>query len=122
MSAIPSHGDAPRYLNIAGAMEQIGDEGALREMLPMVLESLTNDVPAITELLAQGDIKGANHLLHPLKGFIPIFCREGLCLHVGRVEGLSKSGSTAEVGQAYVALQPELEQLLAEVSNYLKAQ
>ena len=119
MSAIPCHGDAPRYLNIAGAMEQIGDEGALREMLPMVLESLTNDVPAITELLAKGDIKGANHLLHPLKGFIPIFCTTELYGRVSEVELMSKKGDVAAVSAAYAELAPELLRLKAEVAQYL---
>ena len=113
---------APVYFDVALALAQIGDPEAVRGILVMVEESLQRDIPAIAQLLAAGDVQGANQLLHPLKGFIPIFCREALCQHVGRVEGLSKSGSTAEVGQAYVALQPELEQLLAEVSNYLKAQ
>lgn len=119
MSAVPSHGDAPRYLNIAGALEQIGDEGALREMLPMVLESLRNDVPAIAGLLANGDVQGANHLLHPLKGFIPIFCTNELYERVSEVEHMSKKGEAGAVAAAYAQLAPELRLLEAEVAAYL---
>ena len=57
MSAVPTNDAGNRYLNIAGALEQIGDEGALREMLPMVLDSLQRDVPAITELLTKPQLQ-----------------------------------------------------------------
>jgi HPt (histidine-containing phosphotransfer) domain-containing protein len=111
---------SPIYLDVGLALAQIGDPDAVRGILVMVEESLQRDIPAIAHLLAAGDVQGANALLHPLKGFIPIFCREALCEHVGKVEGLSKNGSSTDVGRAYAVLQPELEQLLAEVSRYLK--
>ncbi len=121
MSAIPSDTAVPRYLNISGALAQIGDESALRDMLPMVLDSLQRDVPAITAFLAQGDVQGANHLLHPLKGFIPIFCTAELVAHVSEVEHLSKKGDAATVSTAYAALAPELRVLETEVAAYLDA-
>ncbi|WP_138515389.1 Hpt domain-containing protein [Rhodoferax bucti] len=121
MSAAAPQGDSPQYLNIAGALEQIGDEGALREMLPMVLDSLQRDVPAIANLLAQGDVTGANHLLHPLKGFIPIFCTPDLYARVSEVEQMSKKGDAPTVGAAYALLAPELRVFEAEVARYLGA-
>lgn len=122
MSAVPPHSAGPRYLHIAGAMEQIGDEGALREMLPMVLDALQRDVPAITDLLSRGDVQGANHLLHPLKGFIPIFCTAELVAHVSEVEHMSKKGDAATVAAAYALLAPQLRVLETEVAAYLGLQ
>lgn len=119
MSAVPSHGGSHRYLDIAAALEQIGDEDALREMLPMVLDALQRDVPVISDLLAKGDVQGANHLLHPLKGFIPIFCTANLVAHVSEVELMSKKGDAPTVAVAYAALAPELRVLEAEVAAYL---
>lgn len=119
MSAVSPQGAVPRYLNIAGALHQIGDEGALREMLPMVLESLRRDLPAVTTLLAQGDVRGVNKLLHPLKGFIPIFCTPALYEHVADVEHLSKKDDLATVKAAYELLEPELRALQSEVAAYL---
>lgn len=119
MSAVSPQGAAPRYLNIEGALHQIGDEGALREMLPMVLESLRRDVPAVTAALAQGDVPSANRLLHPLKGFIPIFCTPSLYEHVADVEHLSKKEDAATVAAAFATLAPELLTLQAEVAAYL---
>ncbi len=110
------------YLNTELALSQIGDAHAMQGMLAMLEESLSRDVPLIAKLLAANDVVGANRLLHPLKGFIPIFCNESLCTHVSRVEELSKAGAqtnAAELAQAYAGLKPELELLLSEVADYM---
>ena len=110
---------AYRWLDIAGAMEQIGDAQALLEMLPMVQETLARDVPAIEAFLLAGDVPSANHLLHPLKGFMPIFCTPALRDAVAAVEKLSKSEPAAIVLQEYVGLKPNLLAFEAEVTSYL---
>jgi len=109
----------PVHLDTALALSQIGDAEAMQGMLVMLEDTLASDVPKITDLLLQGDVAGASHILHPLKGFIPIFCNAALCDHVSQVELLSKSADSAAVSAAYAALRPKLEQLLAEVAVYL---
>jgi len=109
----------PVYLDVDLAMSQIGDVQAMQGMLTMLEESLARDIPAIADLLDSGDIVGANRLLHPLKGFIPIFCGPVLSELVAQVEMLSKDASSTTVGPAYAQLMPELNQLLADVSFYL---
>ena len=109
------------HLDIDLALSQIGDAEAMQGMLAMLEETLARDVPQIAALLAQGDVSGASHILHPLKGFIPIFCSAALCEHVARVEALSKDGVCSAVSTAYALLRPELELLLAEVAAYLRA-
>ena len=106
----------PVHLDTELAMSQIGDAEA---MLAMLEETLARDVPGIAELLRNGDVAAANQVLHPLKGFIPIFCRAALCEHVARVEALSKHGDSQTVAAAYAELQPELSLLLLEVAAYL---
>jgi HPt (histidine-containing phosphotransfer) domain-containing protein len=120
---MPSHLSQPGQgiLDIDLALSQIGDVDAMNDMLVMLKESLTRDVPQVTSLLLEGDIAGANRLLHALKGFIPIFCAEGLCEEVVHVEGLSKDLTNTELVPAYARLRPQLEALLAEVSAYLVA-
>jgi hypothetical protein len=112
---------APIYLDLDGAVAQVGDLPSVLGILAMVEETLGRDIPQITNFLAQDNVPGAGRLLHALKGFIPIFCRAALCEHVTKVEALSKQGSSAEVGPAFDALRPELEQLLTEVSACLKS-
>ena len=118
---IPNTDAASIYLDTELAMAQIGDMPAVLNILTMVEETLRKDIPRISQLLACQDVPGAKRLLHSLKGFMPIFCRASLCEHVSRVETLSKSAESAEVGQAFAVLQPELELLLSEVSTYLKS-
>lgn len=116
-----AHTDAsPVYLDAAHAIAQLGDADALPPMLAMLEESLARDIPLIAELLANGDVPGANRLLHPMKGFLPIFCGDALCAELGAVEGLSKTAPSDEVAPAYAALRPKLDQLLAEVVAFLQ--
>jgi hypothetical protein len=107
------------HLDLDLAQAQIGDVEAMRDMLGMLQEALSRDLPQIAVLLQDGDIAGANRLLHAIKGFIPIFCQEPLCQEVSNVEGMSKEPADVGLSQAYTLLRPHLEHLLVEVSTYL---
>lgn len=107
------------FLDVDRALEQIGDVAALHEMLDMLQASLDRDLPQIRQLLSQGDVKGANRLLHAIKGFIPIFCTEPLCAHVASVEQISKAGSAADISAAYALLEPKLQKLQAEIDAHM---
>jgi hypothetical protein len=109
----------PYFLDVELADSQIGDVQTMQGMLTMLEETLARDLPLIATLLEGGDHVAANRLLHPLKGFIPIFCGEALCAHVTKVEEMSKTGPSDAVLAAYTPLRVELEQLMAEVSVYL---
>ncbi len=111
----------PVHLDARLALSQIGDEEAMASMLLMLQESLTRDIPLIAQLFRDGDLVAANRVLHALKGFIPIFCNQPLCEQVVRVEALSKDRQSTAAATAYLVLIPELEQLLSEVTAYLKA-
>jgi HPt (histidine-containing phosphotransfer) domain-containing protein len=112
---------SPGILDLDLALSQIGDVDAMNDMLLMLQESLAREVPRITALLDQGDVAGSNHLLHALKGFIPIFCAASFCERVVWVEGLSNVAASTELAPAYANLRPQLERLLAEVSAYTKS-
>ncbi|NVO05169.1 MAG: Hpt domain-containing protein [Rhodoferax sp.] len=119
--SLPESPASPVYLDTELALSQIGDAETMNGMLLMLQESLARDIPLVSELLAAGDMAGANRVLHALKGFIPIFCDMPLCEQVVRVEGLSKDSQSTAVAPAYRALRPELERLQSEVAAYLKA-
>ena len=119
MTATSNGTQDTEFLDIDRALGQIGDVSALHEMLDMLQDSLDRDAPQISLLLKNQDVQAANRLLHSLKGFIPIFCVDALCDHVAQVEMLSKTQGAEEVGAAYVHLLPKLQQLQAEIDQYL---
>jgi HPt (histidine-containing phosphotransfer) domain-containing protein len=119
MSINSQAGHDPVFLDIARALDQIGDVAALHEMLDMLQDTLDRDVPQISGLLRDNNVTAANRLLHSLKGFIPIFCNDALCDHVAQVEMLSKKGGAAEIEVAFAALAPKLERLQTEIDQYL---
>jgi HPt (histidine-containing phosphotransfer) domain-containing protein len=109
----------PACLDLGLGLDMVGDAESLEEVLALAEQSLTRDLPAIAQLLAQGDAGGASRLLHSLKGFMPIFCAEALVQHVGRVEHFSKTASAAELQLAYAVLEPALHQLCGELRRHL---
>jgi HPt (histidine-containing phosphotransfer) domain-containing protein len=112
-------GSPPIYLDTQHAISQIGDASTMHEMLVMLEETLSKDISLIANTLAEGNVANANSLLHPLKGFLPIFCTAQLCDNLTKVESMSKTGSESEVREAYAELRPKLDRFLAEVIDYL---
>ncbi len=107
------------YLDVARALEQTGDDEALRTMLPMLQELLERNVPQITQSLANQDVRAASPLLHALKGVLPIFCAPALCEQLAQVEQMSKTGEGPDVGEAFAAVSPQLGGLQLEIARYL---
>ena len=102
-------------LSIDRAMEFIGDMDGVHTLLGTLQSSLEKDLPQIQARLDGGDLRGANELLHQLKGFAPVFCADDLVSQVVAVEALSKQTALAPVCEAYAQLAPHLQQLLLEV-------
>ena len=114
---LPEH--AWVHLDVPRALQQVGDMEALQGMLPMLQELLGRDVEHIGQLLAAGDVRAANGLLHALKGCMPIFCTPTLCEQLAQVEFLSKTASADVVAEAYTALNPKLKELQQEIAKFL---
>lgn len=119
MGQTANGGQAWIHLDIPRALEQIGDEDALRGMLPMLQEMLERDLPQIAQCLGNDDVRGANPLLHSMKGCLPIFCAPALCEQLTKVEHMSKAGGIVEVSAAFADLNPKLLVLKQEVAQYL---
>jgi len=109
------------YLCVERGMEFIGDESGFLSLLQTLHKTLTTDIPLITDLLRKDDVRGANRLLHQVKGFAPVFCVDELVEHVVKVEALSKHGDAPEVRAAFAQMAPQLEQLRNEVAAHLAA-
>ena len=107
------------FLSIDRAMEFIGDSQGVLSLLKTLHQTLSDDLPRLQILLDQGDVYGANRILHQLKGFTPVFCVDSLVEHVVRVEDLSKHAEAAQVSAAYSLLAPQLEALRQEVRAHM---
>ena len=113
---------SPQYtrLNLAGALEFLGDRQGVCELLPALRTALAKEVPEIALLLGQGAATDAAARLHSLKGFVPVFCFAPLVEELTRVERLSRQGATPEVITAYALLAQELQRLGLEAAHYLE--
>lgn len=109
------------HLDVPQALSQIGDPGALREMLVMFQDMLHRDIPEISAAMERQDLATAKNLLHSIKGCMPIFCTPALCTELAAVEHLSKTEAVSVVAPAYSDLKPGLELLRAEVDAHLAA-
>lgn len=108
-------------LDVKRAIDFVGDEAGVHIMMPMLAASLSSDVPEILRLLQAGDVKAANRLLHPLKGFVPVFCVDAVIDQVTAVEVLSKSAAASEVLPRFAEILPTLERLQAELHAYMQS-
>ena len=97
----------------------MGSEAALKKILKTVEVSLSGNLPEIAQTLVNGDVVGANRLLHAIKGYVPIFTTDALIAEVTELENLSKTESVDKVGALYKQLAPRLEGLLEEVRAFV---
>ncbi|HMS07460.1 MAG TPA: Hpt domain-containing protein [Burkholderiaceae bacterium] len=110
-----ANSSSPSLLELGRALEFVGEEDQIDTMLGMLRDSLETDIPAIDQCIAGGDVRGANRLLHPLKGFMPVFCVVTLVDKLFLAEKISKGDDLASLRDAWAALRPDLVALKAEI-------
>ena len=106
-------------LDVECGLSMLGSDELLRQILTTVLDSLPNNVPEIWRALESGDVVAANHVLHSIKGYVPLFCVEAFVTEVTQLERLSKNANAATVTPLFAVLAPRIEQLLGEIRAYL---
>ncbi len=99
----------------------MGGESFLVELLELALQALEHDIPAIAQHLHQGDAKGAQRLLHALKGSAPLYCCVELVQQITTLDALSNTASAAELTPFWAHLAPGLAQVHEEICVYLGA-
>ena len=117
--ALPS-GAQYKALNLAGAMEFLGDAQAVRDLLAPLVRALDADLPHIEQLLEGGDLATLARMLHSMKGFVPVFCFEPLAQELVRVEKAARALDTLAVRADVAALLPRLRRLAGEAQDYLR--
>lgn len=111
----------PVCLDVVRARSRLGNADSLQRIMRMAAQRLDDEIDAITASLARGDVAGANHMLHGIKGFAPIFCNDQLCEQISHVEQLSKTETAQRVATVYHELAPRLARLRDEMKSFLEA-
>lgn len=115
-------GDSAPYqvLNLAGAIEFLGDKQAVSDLLQPLVISLSKDIGEVERLLGLGDMPAVARSLHSLKGFIPVFCHAEFAAQLVDIEKRCRSDASAQlVAQVQALLQP-LRQLVEESKQFLR--
>jgi len=106
-------------LDVERGIAAMGSPSALRLVLQVAYTSLQQDLPAIAQALAAGDVQLAGERLHGIKGYLPLFASEalahGMLLLERRCSTEPADTLTAEFGE----LRPALAQLLSQINSYL---
>ena len=109
-----------QVLNLAGAIEFLGDRQAVTEFLQPLVLSLTKDIGEVERLLGLGDMPGVARTLHSLKGFIPVFCHAEFAAQLVDIEKRSRSDSSPQMVEQVQALLQPLRQLVQESNSFLQ--
>jgi len=114
--------DAALYqvLNLAGAIDFLGDVQSVSELLQPLVLSLSNDIGEIERLLGEGDMPAVARTLHSLKGFIPVFCYAEFAAELVEVEKRSRTKDNPQLRPQIEALLHPLRQLVQESHRFLQ--
>lgn len=106
-------------LDVARGVAMMGSEASLRKILKTVQNSLAGNLPQMAHALAKDDVPSFNHLLHAIKGYVPIFASDALVTQVTELEKISKTEPLTTVAPLYAELAPRLDALLGEIQTFL---
>ncbi len=109
-----------QVLNLAGAIEFLGDEQAVSDLLQPLVSSLSKDIGEVERLLVRGDLPAIASTLHSLKGFIPVFCHAEFAAQLVDLEKRSRSDDSPQTVEQVQALLPPLRQLVQESNSFLQ--
>ena len=118
---IPDHSSAAVHLDLGRALDMLGDEQEVREILQLAEASLGENIPKARELVRAGRTADAAALLHVFKGMLPVFCGDALIAQVTVVERMARTAAPGTDLPGYPEVEAKLEQLLSEIRKYLGA-
>ncbi|HEV2617193.1 MAG TPA: response regulator [Candidatus Acidoferrales bacterium] len=106
-------------LNTAELLEQVqGDRELLAEIVQLFESGLPAILQGLRESIARGDAPEIARIAHTLRGSVGNFGRRGAYRAVEQMEKLAKEGDIAETAKALVAVESELESLLAALESF----
>ena len=109
-------------LDVERGIAAMGSPSALRLVLQVAYNSLQQDLPAIAQALAAGDVQPAGERLHGIKGYLPLFASEALAHGMLLLERRCSTEPADTLIAEFGELRPALAQLLSQISSYLALQ
>ena len=79
-------------MRYAQALKSVGDAEVVDALLPVLLQTLDDDVGRLDAAFEVRQLAAARAVLHGLKGVLPMFCSEELARQIVELEVLSKAG------------------------------
>ena len=102
-------------MRYALALNTVGDADVVDALLPVLLQTLDDDVGRLDAAFENQQLPTACAVLHGLKGVLPMFCSAELAAQIVALELLSKSGAGHAACADWPALRANLLLLREEV-------
>ena len=103
------------FMRYAQALKSVGDAEVVDALLPVLLQTLDDDVGRLDAAFEVRQLAAARAVLHGLKGVLPMFCSEELARQIVELEVLSKAGEVQAACTQWPALRAHLLLLREEV-------
>lgn len=116
---MPDRSAWPKQLDVARALDMLGEEEAVRRILATALVVLRDEVPRMRELMQARDVAGVNRILHTIKGMVPVFCGDELVVQVAAAERMSQSATAQAFAPVHAEVDEALARLLRDIAAYL---
>jgi HPt (histidine-containing phosphotransfer) domain-containing protein len=110
------------YLDPSRAQDFAMDKAQMLNLAETFESSLTNDLLALQEALAQQDPDPVARLLHSLKGYVTFLSKDELSTQIIELESVSRQHELDLVRDKVMQVLPSLKQLLSEVSRWKSAE
>ncbi len=102
-------------MRYAQALDAVGDADVVDALLPVLLQTLDDDVLRLDAAFETSQLPTACAVLHGLKGVLPMFCSAELAGQIVALETQSKSGDAAAACAHWPGLRANLLFLREEV-------
>lgn len=102
-------------MRYALALQTVGDAAVVDALLPVLLQTLDDDVARLDAAWEAQQLPTACAVLHGLKGVLPMFCSAELARQIVALEVLGKSGAALAACADWPALRANLLLLREEV-------
>ena len=97
------------------ALDAVGDAEVVDSLLPVLLQTLDDDVLRLDAAFETQQLPSACAVLHGLKGVLPMFCAAELTRQIVALETQSKAGAAAAACAEWPGLRANLLLLREEV-------